>query len=879
MTNPGSTLCDSAISQNESFWVNRLARQSGMELPYGNRNQAAARTMRWEEVQVLGATEIEACRVDSDTDRADFQAAAALIYLARASDTYTFDVGFSSPLLRREAMRSGHTRSSHVPLHVDLDPLVGFRLSIESLRRELDVTRTHGTFAPDVVDRYAVLRDRHNGGDYPRYSIVVAQVESRDAYEPRPDSDLAILCTQDGTEMRWIYNATILADEDIADLRRRFITFLHRAVANDRQPVGRISLLSEAEYRQVMVEWNDTRVDYPQDRCIHQWFEAQASRTPDQVAVVFEAEQWTYAELNRRANQLAHWLQSQGVKPDTHVGIAVERSLEMLVGLHGIMKAGGVYVPLEPTYPKERIADIIQDADLSIVLTQAHLRRILPAQGVQAICLDSDWDAVIAGCSEENPDSRTTLDNLAYTIYTSGSTGKPKGVMNTHKGILNRLLWMQDAYGLTQADRVLHKTPFSFDVSVWELFWPFMYGASLVVARPEGHKDCDYLVRTIVDRQITIAHFVPSMLALFLQARNVRDCRSLRHIICSGEALSAELRDRFFAQLDARLQNLYGPTEAAVDVTSWECRRQDRSRIVPIGRPIANTQLYILDHFLQPVPVGVPGQLHIGGVQVARGYLKRPDLTAEKFVPDPFRDDPRARLYKTGDLARYLPDGNIEYLGRLDHQVKLQGFRIELGEIESLLTRHPAVRTAVVVVRSDASGNQRLIAYLVSELGSALSDSTLREYLKRRLPDHMVPSAFVWLEALPLTANGKVDRRSLPDPTGERSSQQAYCAPGNEIEKTVADIWRDVLKVDKVGIEDNFFDLGGNSFLSILVVTRMREALGADIPVTRLFQYPTVASLAKSLREDNANATVSQTAQERAERRKATLARRRRPAP
>ena len=659
-------------------------------------------------------------------------------------------------------------------------------------------------------------------------------------------------------------------------MQDQFVTFFRNAVANSREPIARISLLTDSDHHRLTVEWNDTRIDYPHDRCIHQVFEAQAALTPDRIALICEQKEMTYADLNCRANQLAHWLRARGIGPDVHVGITVERSLEMLVGLYGIIKAGGVYVPLEPSYPQERLADILEDADISIVLIQAHLRDVVPTRDNQVVCLDSDWDTLIADQSDGNPDCLTTMDNLAYTIYTSGSTGKPKGVMNTHLGILNRLFWMQDMFGLTESDCVLHKTPFSFDVSVWELFWPLMYGATLVVARPEGHKDNDYLVRTINGRQVTLIHFVPSMLELFLQAKDVESCRSLRDVVCSGEALSADLQRRFFAQLGARLHNLYGPTEAAVDVTSWECRRGDTSNVVPIGRPVANTQIYILDRFMHPVPVGIPGELYIGGVQVARGYLNRPELTAERFVSDPFCDEPHARLYKSGDLARYRPDGTIEYLGRIDHQVKLQGFRIELGEIESLLSQHPAIRAAVVAVYGDTTADKRLVAYLVAQVGAPLSDRNLRDYLKRRLPDHMVPAVFVWLDALPLTPNGKVDRRHLPAPTGERASAEAYQAPSSDMERTIAEVWRDVLKIDKVGVEDNFFDLGGNSFLSILAARRLQEALDMDVPVTRLFQYPTVASLARCLRSGSTDQAVSQPIEDRAQRRKAALSRKRR---
>lgn len=617
------------------------------------------------------------------------------------------------------------------------------------------------------------------------------------------------------------------------------------------RPISDLPMLTPEERHQLLVEWNDTRVDYPPDRCLHELFEAQAARTPDAAAVVFENRQLTYAELNRRANQLAHHLQGLGVGPETLVGVYMERSLEMVIALYGILKAGGAYVPLDPEYPADRIAFMSQDAQAPVLLTQARLVGSLSVPGARVICLDSDWET-IAHEPAGKPASGAKTNNLAYVIYTSGSTSRPKGAMNTHRGICNRLLWMQDAYRLTETDRVLQKTPFSFDVSVWEFFWPLLAGACLVVARPGGHKDSSYLVRTIVDQEITTLHFVPSMLQLFLE-EDVRQCRSLKRVICSGEALPYELQQRFFERLDAELHNLYGPTEAAVDVSYWRCRPEgdapegDARKVVPIGRPVANTQLYILDRDGQPSPMGVPGELHIGGVQVARGYLNRPELTAKKFIPDPFASDPEARLYKTGDLARYRPDGNIEFLGRLDFQVKVRGFRIELGEIEMLLNGHPAVREAVVQLFEEAQGDKRLVAYFVPSPGMPLRIGELRSHLQEKLPEYMVPAAFVQLEALPLTPSGKVDRKNLPAPRWEGQTEQAYSAPRGELERAIARIWQELLHLERVGVDDSFFDLGGHSLLLIRSYRRLSEITDRELTIMDMFRFPTVRTLAQYL--------------------------------
>ena len=491
----------------------------------------------------------------------------------------------------------------------------------------------------------------------------------------------------------------------------RLVEALERAPAT---PLHKIDVLPESERHQLLVEWNRTEVACPKDRCLHEFIEDQAERTRAAVAVIFENTSLTYGQLNERANQLAHYLRKHGVGPDVLVGVCMERSIEMVVALLGTMKAGGAYVPFDPDYPPERLAVMLEDAAPPVMLTQEHLASRIPDGHAVILRLDSGWP-VFANESRTNPSPVCGPANGAYAIYTSGSTGKPKGVLNVHEGIVNRLLWMQDAYKLTSADRVLQKTPYSFDVSVWEFFWPLMTGASLVVARPGGHKEPDYLVDVIEAQNISTLHFVPSMLNMFLEARGLQRCSSLKRVIVSGEALPVPTQERFFARLGAELHNLYGPTEASVDVTYWPCRGEETRTSVPIGWPVANTQIYILDARLNPVPIGISGELHIGGIGLARGYLNRPELTAEKFIPDPFSNQPGARLYKTGDLARYAPDGSIEYVGRLDSQIKLRGFRIELGEIEAVCRNHPGVDEAAVLVKERSPGEKSLVGYVVPD--------------------------------------------------------------------------------------------------------------------------------------------------------------------
>ncbi|HEX4168064.1 MAG TPA: amino acid adenylation domain-containing protein, partial [Bryobacteraceae bacterium] len=582
------------------------------------------------------------------------------------------------------------------------------------------------------------------------------------------------------------------------------------------------------------------------DACVHQLFEKEAVRSPEAVALVFEGRQLCYDELNRRANQLAHYLRQLGVRPDDRIALCLERSFEMVIALLAVWKAGGAYVPLDPDYPDERLRLLLDDAAPAALLTQTHLggrvHSTLPVLLLDAPSLA--W----ASQPDANPDPAAiglAPQHLAYLIYTSGSTGTPKGVMVEHRSVVNRMLWMQSAYGLNQHDAVLQKTPYTFDVSVWEFVWPLVTGTTLVIARPEGHKDPAYLRQLIQHNQITTLHFVPSMLQVFLNDESARQCSCLRRVICSGEALSGTVATRFQQLLpDTALHNLYGPTEATVDVTAFSCPPDIDQANIPIGRPIANTAIYILDEQRRPAPIGVAGELYIGGVGVARGYLKRPEMTAERFLPDPFRTEPDARMYRTGDLGRWLPDGNIEFLGRNDFQVKIRGFRIELGEIEARLAEVGGIREALVVAREDQVGDQRLVAYYVplADHPQAPDADTLRAHLAASLPGYMVPSTYVALDALPLTPNGKLDRKALPAPQADPA--RTYEPPQGPTEVLVASLFAEVLQVNQIGRGDNFFELGGHSLLAVQLIHKA-AAKGLSLSVTDLFSEPTVAALSR----------------------------------
>ena len=668
------------------------------------------------------------------------------------------------------------------------------------------------------------------------------------------DLTLSLADLRDGIAGTIRYNQDLFDPETISRIAEQFETLCESIVSSPDQRISRLRILRSSERDRIAFDLNRTGTDYPVPHALNLLLEAQAARTPDAPAVLFDQTQLSYHELNRRANQLAHFLIDCGVRSDVPVAVVMHRSIEMVVALVAILKAGGAYVPVDPDYPPHRLALLLEEIEPAATVTQGRLlsdlfdSRTLQFSG-KVVGVDSQWE-LISEYSENDPACQPDPENLAYIIYTSGSTGRPKGVMNTHKGVANRLLWMQQRYGLSPADRVLQKTPYTFDVSVWEFFWPLMTGACLVLAEPGGHRDAGYLVELIQSHSVTVLHFVPSMLESFLEQDGLDRCRSVRQVISSGEALSCQLAERFHRQLDwAQLDNLYGPTESAIDVTWWRCDVESshhKAGRVPIGRPISNVQLYVLDDQMELAPVGVAGQIHLGGVGLARGYFRSADLTAHSFVPDPVSGRAGSRLYRTGDLGRYLTDGSVEYLGRTDEQVKIRGFRIELGEIEVALRQHPSVRASVVLAERDGGSDSRLVAYVIEETGGGISEKQLKEWLTQRLPLYMVPASIVRLEQMPLNSSGKVDKRALAQAGRNHVPPvEAGEEPKGEIEQIVAGIWEQVLRRGHVSRDQNFFEAGGHSLLATQVISRMREAFSVEIGLRDLFEQPTVAGLSR----------------------------------
>lgn len=660
------------------------------------------------------------------------------------------------------------------------------------------------------------------------------------------DIFLNVLESENGLTLDCDYNTGLFDESTIARWLRYYETLLLGMVDNLDQTVSRLPLLDEAECRQLAIDFNQTAADYPRQLCVHQLFEAQTKKTPEAIAVEFETERLSYRDLDLRANWLAGYLRSIGVKPGVLVGVFVERSLEMIIALLGVMKAGGAYVPMDPTYPAERISFVLNDARVAVLLTQERLYKAANISAGNPVFLEGEW-ANIARHMSDVPCGTPGADDLAYVIYTSGSTGRPKGVEISHRSFVNLLLSMTKAPGLKARDTFLAVTTLSFDIAGLELFLPLAVGAKLVIANRESAADGNILLRRIVSSGATVMQATPVTWKLLIEAG--WEGKPALKALCGGEAFPRDLANEL-AGRSSSVWNMYGPTETTIWSSALQVKAGDGP--VPIGPPIDNTQFYVLDSNGQLAPVGVAGELYIGGDGLARGYFRRPELTAEKFVADPFRAGSNARLYRTGDLVRRASDGTIEFLGRLDHQVKLRGFRIELGEIEAALARYPGVRELVVIVREDIPDDKRLVAYIVMASASLKpAAEELRQYLKPKLPPYMLPGAYVMLEKLPLTPNGKVDRRGLPAP--EQTSirvEPTYAAPRTSVEEVLAGIWSEVLKVRRIGIRDDFFELGGHSLLAARIMYRIEQLFGKRLPLALLLQTPTIEGLSAVLRRD-----------------------------
>lgn len=639
------------------------------------------------------------------------------------------------------------------------------------------------------------------------------------------------------------YSDELFDQNTIAQMITSYIALLEGIVADPDKGIENYPLFDKKQQSAILYDFNETQVTLPEVGCFHQLFERQVERSPGSPAVVFEDQTLSYAELDQRANQLAHYLVELGVGPDVLVGVYVERSLEMLVAVLGILKAGGAYVPLDPTYPSERIGYMIEDARMSVILTQDSLEDSLPGNDAVTVCLDEDWEEIAL---EDNkcPELAANGDNLAYVIFTSGSTGRPKGVQVPHRAVVNFLIGMSHEPGLSRDDVLLAVTTLSFDIHVLEIYLPLVVGAKAVIASREAASDGEQLLKLLEVTGVTVMQATPSTWRLLLAA-GWQASPKLK-ILCGGEAFPRDLVKDLVPRV-ASVWNMYGPTETTVWSSCY--RIEDPDAPVLIGRPIANTQIYILDHLMQPVPIGVAGELHIGGKGVTRGYLERPDLTKTQFVPDPFSPEPGALLYRTGDLARFRSDGNLEYISRIDTQVKVRGFRIELGEIESVLASHSTVSKCVAAVREDQPGDTRLVGYIVPVDKTEIDASGLRKYLRTKLPDYMVPQHFVILNDVPLTPAGKIDRKHLPAPAGNIATSAQSIAPRNETESLLAILWQEAMGIETVGVNESFFEIGGNSILALQLIHKINESFQVEMPLRKLFDAPTIMEFVPAIED------------------------------
>ncbi|MDF5726639.1 MAG: amino acid adenylation domain-containing protein [Rhizonema sp. PD38] len=701
----------------------------------------------------------------------------------------------------------------------------------------------------------------------PSLSLSFLKLENQTA---KFDLSLSMQETSSGLKGEFEYNTDLFETATISRMIGHFQNLLQSIVANPEQHLCDLCLLSVTERQQLVVEWNNTQTDYPQEQFIHQLFESSVERSPNAVAVVFEDKQLTYRELNHQANKIAHYLQSLGVGPEILVGICMERSLLMVVGILGILKAGGAYVPLDPSYPQQRLALMLADAKPLVLLTQARLVTGLPQHGAQLVCLDTDWEANTFGCAKQYPQdnlvNNVTAKNLAYVIFTSGSTGTPKGVAITLQALVNHSTAVAKAYQLQADDRILQFASISFDVAVEELFSSWLSGSTVVI-RPDQALVMTNFQQFIKQEKLTVLNLPTAYWhewVSYLVQQEVSLLTTLRLVIVGTESVLPEklvlwqkLVDHLcekppFGHLRIRWLNAYGPTETTVGATIYEPVRQENQQLarVPIGHPITNTQVYLLDQYLNPTPIGIPGELYIGGISLARGYLNRSDLTAEKFIPNPFSKKVGTQLYRTGDWARYLPDGEIEYLGRIDQQVKVRGFRVELEEIKAVLAKHLGVRETVVLDKETQAGNKQLVAYVVSHSDRTLTIDELRDFLKLHLPDYMIPSVLVLLDAMPLMPNGKVDRRALPTLDNSRLKlEKDFLAPRDPLELQLTQIWEEILDVLPVGVQDNFFEIGGHSLLAVRLIAQIQKQFGYNLPLSTLFQGTTIEKLATILRQ------------------------------
>ena len=840
---------DASIADHEAFWAERLSQLQPLLIPYAK--QTVEHKQQFLELTTPIPESLSALFQEHfpAIEQAELLFTVFVCYLARISGMTCFDLGFADA----ELVTNTAPLAAYVPCRIEINLEQSIGEIIKVLREQMEFARQHQSYALDIVSRYPVLDSVPGIKEGKVLPIVIERVSNLEELEEAramPGRDLTLLVPDSGQTICWRYDPKVLDGDSINRMWKQFETLLQSLTAHPVRHLAYQSILPEAERHQILHEWNKSEVDFASDKCLHQLFEEQAARSPDAIALVYEDRQLSYKELNRQANRLAHYLRSLGVGAETLVGICVERTLDTAIAILGILKAGGAYVPLDPFYPQDRIAYSIADSQLSVLLTNEKHLSDLPESKAQLVCFDRDRQT-ISSYSDANPNADVKPSNLAYVIYTSGTTGKPKGVLIEHHNVYRLFAATESWYNFNCHDVWTMFHSYAFDFSVWELWGALLYGGKLVIVPYLVSRSPDRFYQLLVDEQVTILNQTPSAFSqlIAIDERNKLDSQlNLRLVIFGGEALDIQSLKPWFEKhgdSSPQLVNMYGITETTVHVTYRPIAIADTdSQSSVIGCPIPDLKIYLLDKHLQPVPIGTMGEMYVAGAGLARGYLNRPELTQERFIVSPF--DSAQKLYKTGDLGRYSPSGDIDYLGRIDNQVKIRGFRIELGEIEAVLAQHPGVRQNAVIVREDTPGNKRLVAYLVPRPEFELTVEKLRKVLQQQLPDYMIPSSIVQLETFPLTPNGKVDRRALPLPE-QLVQHEEIVAPRNELEQKLVKIWQKVLCKDAISVTANFFDLGGHSLLAVNLLTEIEQSFKTSLALETFLSAPTIEELASIL--------------------------------
>jgi amino acid adenylation domain-containing protein len=851
------------IGQHEQFWSVKLSALNAATVPFAN-SISGQHSARHKNKQMPIPCELLTFLKRQPEMRMEtiiFAAFGSL--MARLSGLESFDLGYEDSKRQAEIAGSVELFATQVPLHFEIDFRQSFSEILEVIHEEIKLVKAHKTYARDIGNRFPLLDSQSEPDRDLVLPVSLASTENPESYQPVCGSQLTLAVSEHQSECRWIYDENKIEPEHIDKLICHFNTFLKGILADPDCHIAYLPLLSDGEHQKLLFELNDNGVDYHIAKSVHELFEARAIETPEAAALIFNRQILTYQELNKRANQLARYLRKEGVGAGVLVGIYVERSLAMAIGILGILKAGGAYLPLDPAYPKERLEFMLADSQASVLLTEEKLVTGLSHHATQIICFDSHAGQ-IAKESAENPESLTTTDKLAYVIYTSGSTGRPKGVMITHGNLVNYVQVLPVAIDLNADDRYLHTASISFSSSVRQLMLPLSNGAAVVIASSEQIADPLSLLEFVKEQNATVLDFVPSywLSCLYaldsMPAEKARDLlkNNVRLILSASEPLPSDVPRRLAKKFapEVRMINMFGQTETTGIISVYPIKNPSalKSINVPIGRPISNTQAYILDQYQQPVPFGLPGELYLGGAAIGQGYLNRPEFTAEQFIENSFKGGLNGRLYRTGDLVRYLPGGEIEHLGRIDNQVKIRGFRVELGEIEATVLKHPAVKQCVVLAREQRSGNKSLAAFIVRNHGLSVDEAELRSYLKRLLPDYMLPASFIDLESLPLTPNGKIDRKALLAPDLHvLPVKRNFAAPRTITERKLAEIWQKTLGISAIGIGDNFFEIGGDSLQAVSLMVDIEEALGRNLPLAVLIDSPTIEKMAEAIDAQN----------------------------